>query len=82
MKDRKKSHPVVWIELERTDDAETNRYNAVLATQMLRKLGVTIGQFEWWSTEKTDTYVYIQEGGSFYELPEDGHFFNLEYLAS
>ena len=78
MKDRKKSHNVVWIEIEKFDDKEKNEAAAAAVSKMLAKLEVK-GKFEWFEAQAT--YIFISPDGSFWELPKGGHSFNLDYLA-
>lgn len=82
MKDRERGHPVIWFELEVTKDAERNKQSAELANKVLRKLGVKHGQFEWWGNMHNDGGFTYTTAGCYWELPEGGHAFNLEYLAS
>ena len=78
MKDRKKPHNVVWIEIEHFDDQEKNEAAAAAITKVLAKLEVT-GKYEWVESQKM--YIFTSPDGSFWELPEGGHSFNLDYLA-
>ena len=70
----------IWIELERDADSTVNDHRANLANKLLRKAGATYDHY-WWN-ERTSSYcVNIDSGGSFLECDDDGHWFNLDFLA-
>jgi len=79
MKPRDKGHNVVWIEIENHYDANLNTKAAKQINKVLRKLGLESGGYQW--NEKMDVYTFTLQDGSFWELPEGGHSFNLDYLA-
>lgn len=76
MEDRKKRHNVVWIEIERFDSNDKNEAAAAAVSKMIAKLGAT-GCYKW----TKDGYVFQTPDGSYWELPEGGHSFNLDFLA-
>ncbi len=78
MKSRNKRHNVVWIEIENHLDATRNIEAAKAVTKVLAKLGGQ-GRYKW--NENMDVYTFVLPDGSFWELPEGGHSFNLDYLA-
>lgn len=81
MKSRNRKHRCVWIELERGDD-EYNECCALKATQMIRRLGIEHDYFKW--NQSRQQYEYLMGAGGnhgYLELPEDGHMFNLDFLA-
>jgi len=80
MKSRDKTHNCIWIEIENHQDAVLNEDAAKAVNKMLKKLDVTYGGFEW--NQHAGMYHFVEyASGSFFELPEDGHTFNLDYLA-
>lgn len=72
---------LVWIELVRAknDDAK-NHERAAKFTAMLARLGVAHCFIEF-STE-SGRFHKVDSCGSFLILEDDGHFFNLDYIAN
>lgn len=70
----------VWIEIERGQDDAKNVERAEAFTKMLNKLGIQSCKVEWNKTTKFYEYTNL-ESQSFIDLVDDGHFFNLDYLA-
>ena len=86
MNSRNKPHNVIWLELEnhRGEDRDAkNEAAAEQANKMLAKLGVHHGYFEWMRSSKHGPhYIWVEaQSGSYTSLVDDGHFFNLDYLA-
>ncbi len=82
MKNRNKLHHCVWIELERHESNGANEIAAFRATKMLRRLGIEHNSFHWSVPCQQYQYLMGENGnGGYYDLPEDGHMFNLDYLA-
>ncbi len=78
MKARGKRHNVVWIELERHNDDAKNVQAAEAGTKLLNKLGMVSSEFKWLG----DRYIISSiPDGSYWDLPDDGHYFNLDYLT-
>lgn len=74
----------VWIELERADSFEDAQKNCELVNKVLKKIGVKDVEF-FASDEQRYTCSFYNLGlpdGSYYELMENGHWFNLEALAN
>src|SRR3954465_5412761 len=74
----KKQQERVWIELERPKDAAEGNRRAELATNMLRRLGVTHSRF-WWSVHE-GFYCYGDQMG-YTVLSDNGQWLNLEFLG-
>ena len=70
----------IWIELERTPGEQ--EIIAELASKVLLKLGFNEYVKFWWS-DKKKCYCLTTGGpdGSFLELEDDGHWFNLDFAA-
>lgn len=68
----------VWLEIERDADKATNHERAEKLTNLLGKLGSTK---EVWFNETAKHYCIVtDEAGSFAELTDNGHWFNLDGL--
>ena len=75
----------VWIEIERDTSAaheEINTKRAALASAMLRRLGCE-GKHDpyWYHPDKRRYCVTIDAAGSFQEMSDNGHWYNLEYFG-
>ena len=82
MKHQNKKHRCVWIELERHSEDEANELSALKGTQLLRRLGIEHDSFKWNSERGQYEYLMGPDGNhGYYDLPQDGHMFNLDYLA-
>jgi hypothetical protein len=73
----------VWIELQVSSDQEENKARAKLAHNMLKKLGIKSGTYDiiWWHERKQVYCVTTSEAGTFMEMGDKGHWFNLDYLG-
>lgn len=70
----------VWVELQN----RSNEYNdgaATLATKMLHKLGYNESVKIEWSKRKDVYLLTINSAGEFLELPDGGHWFDLDFIA-
>jgi|TARA_R110000803_G_scaffold3237_4_gene11043 hypothetical protein len=68
----------VWLEIERDADEAINHERAEKLTNLLSKLGSTK---EVWFNETAKHYCIVtDEAGSFVELTDNGHWFNLDGL--
>lgn len=68
----------VWIELERPRNDEHAAEICGQANRMLKRLGVTSGDFGWDSTRKQYTYGMPM---GYRGLTDRGEWFNLDYLG-
>ena len=69
----------IWLEIERDADKATNHKRAEKLTNLLAKLGSTK---EVWFNEAANNYCLVtDEAGSFLELTDSGHWFNLDQLT-
>lgn len=69
----------VWIELERTAGEE--EVIAEKATKMLHKLGFSESVKFWWSEKNYRYCLTVDPSGHFIQLDDDGHWFNLDFIA-
>tara|TARA_R110000823_G_scaffold146319_2_gene276623 strand:- start:412 stop:633 length:222 start_codon:yes stop_codon:yes gene_type:complete len=70
----------VWIEIERDADKAVNHERAEKFTNLLIKLG---SKNIIWFSERVNRYcVTTDEAGSFLELTDSGHWFNLDGLSA
>lgn len=72
----------VWIELDRPTSDEEGHLRAQLASTMLTRLGSPIKQTFWWHEKKECYCVTLDTGGSYQELQDNGHWFNLDFLGT
>ena len=70
----------IWFEIERDTDKSVNHERAKKVTDLLIKLGSTQ---EIWFDETTKHYcIRTDNAGSFAELTDSGHWFNLDKLVA
>ena len=70
----------IWLEIERDADKLVNHERAEKFTNLLVKLGSTN---QIWFSEAVNQYcVVTDEAGSFLELDDNGHWFNLDGLSA
>ena len=71
---------MIWLEIERGTDKDVNHDRAEKFTNLLVKLGSTK---QIWFNEAVNQYcVVTDEAGSFLELDDNGHWFNLDELLA
>jgi hypothetical protein len=70
----------VWIELERPKDDHEGDKRAAQATLIMRAFGDAITTF-WWNKRQGVYCLTIDTGGSYLELGDRGHWFNLDRIA-
>jgi hypothetical protein len=69
----------IWLEIERDADKSVNHERAGKLTNLLAKLGSTK---EVWYSETAKHYCIVtDDAGSFAELTDSGHWFNLDGLS-
>lgn len=71
----------IWIELERPANNSLGHARAELASRMLVRLGSNIKDAFWWNEEKQTYCITLDVGGSYQELEDNGHWFNLDFLG-
>lgn len=70
----------VWIEIEKGADKAINHERAEKFTNLLVRLG---SQNKIWFSERVNQYcITTDEAGSFLELDDSGHWFNLDNLSA
>lgn len=74
----------VWIELPKMAGASVERQTdiAVKGTVMLHKLGFNEHVAFWWNGRKNVLCLTLNEAEEFMELPDNGHWFNLNFIAT
>ena len=72
----------VWIELEQPSSDEEGERRAKQASRMLKRLGVPYCQAVWWWPKHKAYCFTISTAGCFVEATDNGHWYNLDYLAS
>jgi len=70
----------VWIELELHPDDAVCEARAAALSQLLHKLGSAPDRV-WWDSRSHRYSLTIDDGGSYITLADNGHWFNLDYLA-
>jgi len=71
----------IWIELELPENDKEGHTRAILLSSVLHHLGVKQTNAVFWFPEKKRYCFTIDEGGSFVEATDNGHWYNLDYLA-
>ncbi len=73
----------IWLEIERDADKSVNHERAKKFTKLLIKLGSKSMWQEVWFNETVNHYCLVtDETGSFVELTDSGHWFNLDRLSA
>lgn len=86
-KNRKATHSSVWIELKpKAETVEAYKEACAALNRMMDRIVKPAAsskngyRFEYW--EEQEIFVYLEgEAGGFYELPDRGHWFNLDYMG-
>lgn len=71
----------IWIEIERPKTDAEGIERARLATALLAKLGIVRANAIWWNVNRRNYCYVTDDSGSYLELNDGGHWFNLDYLA-
>jgi len=79
VKNATKSHRI-WVQLDYSRDEKRNHETCLLANKMMRLLGIKRDCF-WFNEERNCFNVTTDNSGCFLELSDNGHWFNLEFLA-
>jgi len=81
MEQTKKLTNRVWIEIEKPENDKQGHDRAIALGKMLNLLGVPYTQPVFWFPAKGRYCFQVDSGGSFVEAGDNGHWYNLDYLA-
>lgn len=81
LKEKEEHQSLVWIEIIRTESAEENHEKAKKFNALLKRLGIEYCEISY--SERAGRFLHTNKAcGSFLTLEDDGHFFNLDFIAS